>query len=219
MPKGHEDVSRERTNLIREPMPEDRDTMEAQPPRPTSLLTRLYGRRVINVNVNIVLAGVLALIPTVGVVHLVTRFGVEDKRLITGITFVADVIFDVGIYFVLHWMANRLPLRGRLSPAIHLKLFKDATLVQFERMTISPLFYFVALGGQHTLLHMGITPEPATVMGFAAAIFVTRSLHTMWMLRQERKAAKLAATSQLPQSASPASTQPANRPSELQKAG
>ena len=82
-------------------------------------LGNVYARRVVNVNVNILLAGLLALAPTLGVVHLMQRLlqsGVvdashlhlSDKAIITGTTLVADIVFDVTIYFVLHWIANHV---------------------------------------------------------------------------------------------------------------
>lgn len=168
-----------------------------------SLLWRIYKRRLINVNVNIVAAGLLALIPTVVVVHFVTLWGgfpapeaftQRQKIVIGGITFITDIIFDVAIYYLLHWLANHLPRKARpsaeLEVAAHPTFIRDATQVQVERMALSPLFYVVALGGQHALMHMHVDAAAATAIGFAAAITLTRTIHTFWMLRQERRAAK-----------------------------
>lgn len=163
-------------------------------------LARQYARRIVNVNVNIVVAGLLALLPTVLIVHFSRHVGVEDhdKITIAIITFVADVVFDVLIYFVLHWLANHHHWRNRfLDKAEHLVLepahrglsfIHDAGIVQFERMVLSPLLYGTALGLQHVLMrYADWHREWATIIGFVAAIALTRILHTLWMLRQERR--------------------------------
>src|SRR5262245_51203821 len=123
------------------------------------VLARLYARRIVNVNVNIVLAGLLALPPVVLVVHLLLRFGMQPQHVIrlgrihiftiSAVTLVADVIFDFSIYLGLHWVANHAPWRNRflvpadklLGTAEHLlkpaekglSFIHDAGLVQFER--------------------------------------------------------------------------------------
>ena len=160
------------------------------------LLARLYRRRIINVNVNILLASGLALAPTVGVVHLLTRLEVHHRIVITVVTLVADVIFDALIYFVLHWVANHMPWRGHPTdkPAggAFLSFIKGASPVQFERATLSPVLYGLALLLQHRLIGQGVTPEAATAIGFAVGILSARVLHTIWMFRQDRRAARLA---------------------------
>lgn len=158
-------------------------------------LGQCYARRIVNVNVNIVLAGVLALPPTLLAVWLAHRLGVPPGWRISLITFVTDIVSDVAVYFVLHWLANHWPalhvLRGNdpdAPPREHLSFFKDATLVQVERAALSPLLYFLLLGTQYLLIHNEMHPVPATAIAFAAGIGTTRALHTLWMLRQERRA-------------------------------
>ena len=158
-------------------------------------LGKLYARRIVNVNVNIVLAGVLALPPTLLAVWIAHRLGVPAGWRISVVTFVTDITADVAVYFVLHWLANHWPalhvFRGEhaaAEPKPHLSFFKDATLVQVERAALSPLLYFLLLGTQYYLTHHGMHPVPATAIAFAIAIGTTRALHTMWMYKQERKA-------------------------------
>lgn len=156
-----------------------------------SWLVRQYARRVINVNVNIVIAGIMALGITVVVMSLLTRMGLENKYAITGLTFLVDLVADVLVYYGLHWFANHMPigLPKRITPAYaNLSFLRDATLVQFERAILSPVLYTIALGLQHTLLQMGWGVEAATAIGFGVGIASARSLHTMWMVRQERRA-------------------------------
>lgn len=169
-----------------------------------SQIGKFYARRVINVNVNILLAGLLALLPTVVIVHLATSggdqswaarkalyFGVSTELVINGVTFVSDLIFDIAILYSLHYLANHWPrawhLRKEARDKPHLTYWADATLVQMERMVLSPLMYGLFLGVQHVLLHQGVGPEISTVAGYIAGGAVTRTLHTLWMVRCERK--------------------------------
>ncbi len=158
------------------------------------LLGLLYARRIVNVNVNIVLAGALALPPTLAAVWLAHRLGVQPGWRISLITFVTDICADVMIYLSLHWLANHSPslnfLRSeeaRRTPRPHLSFFRDATLIQVERAALSPLLYLLLLGTQYTLSDRGMHPVPATAIAFAVAIGTTRTLHTLWMYRQERR--------------------------------
>src|SRR5205085_117801 len=155
---------------------------------------------------------------TVGVMHLADRTGLlsllqgrvpdihfwifgrsvrllGEKLVISGMTFFVDVISDILVYYGLHWLANHLPRKlGFVSTGAyaHLSFMRDATLVQFERGILSPLLYAAALTTQNTLLHQGWSVESATAIGLGLGIVLSRCLHTLWMLRQERRAAKRA---------------------------
>lgn len=176
-----------------------------------SWLGRQYSRRVVNVNVNILLAGLLALAPTLLVVRLMekllrtgavsgAKLHIGDKAIITGTTLVADIVFDVSIYFGLHWLANHWGRSERAKKQQHhmeviadaavetVPFFKDASKVQFERMVLSPLLYALFLGTQFSLMTLfKVPPVPATALGFLVGIATARTLHTLWMLREERR--------------------------------
>lgn len=168
-----------------------------------SRLGQLYARRVVNVNVNIVAAGLLALLLTVGVVKvaetigftawLARKVGVQHEFAVNAVTFVSDLSCDVVIYYGLHWVANHWPRRAAQKlhlpqpHPVHPTFFKDATLVQFERMVLSPLLYALWLGTQHLLMVRGVPTWEATVAGGILGISVTRCLHTLWMVRQQRR--------------------------------
>lgn len=179
------------------------------------LLMRLYDRRIVNVNVNIVLAGLLAMGITVLVLHGAERVGLlealgryvgdfdvvvrgrryeiaGEKLMIGGLTFVVDALADVLVYYGLHWVANHMPRR---RPRVRggyagMTFLRDATLVQFERALLSPLLYLIALTTQNALLHRGWSVEAATAAGLGTGIATARLLHTLWMLRQERRAGR-----------------------------
>lgn len=165
--------------------------------------TRLYDHRIVNVNVNIVVAGILALGITVGAMHLADRWGligwleftlpISREIIINTLTFGVDVIADVAVYFVLHWLANHMPRRAPRAkrPAYAaISFVRDATLVQFERAILSPLLYLIALGTQHAMLKHGYSITASTAVGFAAGIAVVRFLHSGWMVRNERRAVR-----------------------------
>lgn len=164
-------------------------------------LARWYARRIVNVNVNIVLAGAAALAITVGVMHpleivgfhhwIERQTGLDHKIIIGALTFLVDLVADVGVYFALHWLANHWP--GRAKPELlqpqhaHPTFMRDATMVQVERMILAPIFYVIALGAQHAMLRMAFSVAAATATGFTLGIICTRVIHTVWMLRHERR--------------------------------
>lgn len=161
-------------------------------------LARLYSRRIVNVNVNILLAGILALGPAVLAVRLTYMWlGVSDpnmlthpqKLIITGVTFVTDITFDVTIYYCLHWLANHLPRRLKMAEGVldaaHVPFMKDASVVQLQRAIISPVLYIGWLGTQYMLLGR-IDAWLATVVGWCIGITAARTLHTIWMIRAQK---------------------------------
>jgi hypothetical protein len=161
-------------------------------------LARWYARRIVNVNVNIIAAGLLALPPTMLVVHFSRHWGVDDhhRALILLITFVTDIIFDVAIYFVLHWIANHGSWRNRfIDKAEHLLVepahagmsyLRAASIVQFERAILSPVLYGIWLGIQYVMMWAGFDRVASMLVGWGVGIATARTLHTLWMLRQER---------------------------------
>ncbi len=185
------------------------------------MITRVvtwYARRIVNVNINIVLAGVLALFPVLLVVriteHLMAtrqfkngvlqdQLETHQKAIIPGITFLADITFDLMIYFALHWFANHSPklimLRKQQiegvadAAAENVPFFKDAAKVQMQRAVLSPLLYILWLGSQFILMHkFDLQPVWATVFGFVLGIGTARGIHTAWMLWEERKRTAIA---------------------------
>jgi hypothetical protein len=166
-------------------------------------LNALYSLRVVNVNVNIVAAGILALIPTLVAVHFVElwlarptklgmRLGAHHKVTISAVTFGVDVLSDVCFYYALHFVANHWPSRLKYRPqdAEHTQVpfFKDATIVQFQRMVLSPLLYTIWLGTQQVLMQaFDVSSVNATAIGCVTAILTIRTIHTFWMIKAEAK--------------------------------
>lgn len=161
------------------------------PPMPDRIF-RLYQRkRIVNVNANVTAAALLSIVIGAYPVHLVTAWVGAERELVNSLIAGAiDLSIDVMIYFGLHWIANHWrPLSPKTEADHHdynkekRPFWKDATLVQFERALLSPLYYVVAVGSMWGLQVLGMHHVWAYVIGFAAAIFVTRILHTLWGLR------------------------------------
>ncbi|MBX3364173.1 MAG: hypothetical protein KF866_05345 [Phycisphaeraceae bacterium] len=150
---------------------------------------RTYQRRkIININVNVIVAGLLAIAVAKYPVHVVGDWLGDDRKLLRAIAAAAiDGIADIIIYYVLHWVANHwrpLAKKGQRRKENAGSFFKHATLVQFERYMLSPVFYLIAIGLMFTLdKHAGMGHSWAFVCGFITAILVTRVLHTFIGLR------------------------------------
>ncbi|MEM9064208.1 MAG: hypothetical protein AAGB51_01825 [Planctomycetota bacterium] len=159
-------------------------------------LFRLYQRkRIININVNIATAGLTAIAIGAGVVWIFKKaFPGLPTYAYTTTGLIADVIIDVGLYFALHWAANHWrPVKGRTEKekraleADPPPFWKDATLVQFERAILSPIFYLLSAGGMETLQRaLGWHASLAMIVGFSSALVITRVIHTIWGLRSGR---------------------------------
>lgn len=188
-----------------------------------AILGRWYARRIVNVNVNIIAAGLLALVPVLACVRLTEWFlatpAAQDrpilhthhKLIITGVTFLSDVIFDVVIYYFLHWLANHTPwlnkhrheqIEAVADAAVESSpFFRDATRVQIQRAVLSPLLYLLWLGTQFYLMKFhDMSAVWSTVAGFCVGVSVARALHTYWMIKEERSRNAVAAMDRLERS-------------------
>jgi hypothetical protein len=165
---------------------------------PMEFLGRWYARRIVNVNVNVIVAGMLAMALTLIPVHLTRHVGINTKWVIVAITLGFDICFDVAIYYLLHWLANHWQafpwVKHRKPHRAGMSFIRDASLVQFERALLGPVYYGVALGIQYATLHHlgngGDHRELATVVGLGGGLLVTRVIHTAWMIWSDRRWAK-----------------------------
>ncbi|QKK08045.1 MAG: hypothetical protein HND58_07565 [Planctomycetota bacterium] len=153
-------------------------------------LFELYQRkRIVNINLNILASGLLAVILAKPLVVLVGNWiGPERLLSVTLAAGAVDMVVDVIIYYALHWFANHWnPPWKRARDARHKRsFFRDASVVQFERAILSPLYYLVAMGLMYALQHRGMAHGWAFVVGFASGLLVTRVVHTVWGMRSGR---------------------------------
>jgi putative flippase GtrA len=162
---------------------------------------RWYAKRIVNVNVNILLAGVLAISFMYAVMyvlhalgidqHIADRLKVNVKFVNMTLSFLIDVVADLSVYYLLHWYANHAPGKfgGKLINPEYadLSLMQDATKVQLERIVLSPILYGIALGGQYFLPHwFAMSPPLAAAISFSIGVVVARVLHTIWMIREQK---------------------------------
>ena len=155
-------------------------------------LFHLYQRkRIINININAIAAGLLAMFPAgLIVLYAEGHLSPEPHWPFPLIAIGADVIFDVIIYFALHWIANHWrPTKGRNNrerKALEARpppFFRDVILIQIERAVLSPLFYIISGGIMHFLQILGNRPSVAFLIAFPCGLVVTRVVHTLWGLR------------------------------------
>ena len=155
-------------------------------------LFEIYQRkRIVNINTNIVAAGLLAIVIAKWPVTVVGNWIGADEHpfLVTLAAGGIDLVVDVASYFVLHWLANHWkPLRKGARPRGSTRSFlKDALLIQFERTMLSPVYYTTAMGLMYTLQEaVEVSHGWAFVIGFTTGIMVTRVVHTIWGLKTGR---------------------------------
>ncbi len=156
-------------------------------------LFRLYQRkRVININANVVIAGLGSTVIVMGLLALL-KHSVGTAWPTWGYTvfaLVTDIVLDVAMFAGLHWIANHWrPSNGR-SGKERLELgaaapphLEDTAKVQLERMILSPLYYIIASVGTEIVQRAGLPPYWAVGIGYPLALLATRTIHTWWGLR------------------------------------
>ncbi len=160
---------------------------------PKRLFTLYQRKRWININVNAIAAAAISTLMVMALAWLIRNvIGYEwGPKRFTAFALVADIILDVACFLTLHWVANHWrPVQGRNDKeraqlgAERPNSMLDSARVQAERMAIGPLYYLIASlitwGLQESL---GTHPSWAIGIGYAAALVVTRTIHTAWGLR------------------------------------
>ena len=155
----------------------------------------LYQRkRVININVNVFLAGILSIaLAKYPIMVLSGMIGHEHKLAISIMAYVIDTLIDVSLYFGLHWIANHWrPLKethlvDKLTTPAESRtknFLVDVGKVQAERIALVPIFAAIAISGMWALQHFAeFKPNWAFVIAFIVAMIITRVIHTVWGLR------------------------------------
>lgn len=156
-------------------------------------LFRLYQRkRVININANVIVAGLGSTAIVVGLIWVLKIvFGTSWPTWgYTVFSLGADIVLDVALFTVLHWVANHWrPLHGRtVKERVELGAaapphLEDTAKVQLERAVLSPLYYLIAVLGTEWLQRTGVHPAWAVAIAYPAGLAVTRTLHTWWGLK------------------------------------
>lgn len=146
-------------------------------------------KRVVNINFNILAAGLIAIaLAKFPVLWISQLIGTEHKFLISVIAYALDVVLDVLVYYALHWVANHWNPHGHhpkhAERPRERRFIRDATRVQAERIALVPLFMIVAMGGMWALQsYAQVSASWAFVIAFVSAMVITRVVHTVWGLR------------------------------------
>jgi hypothetical protein len=140
-------------------------------------------KRVVNINVNVTLAGLVAILIAKWPVKFVADWIGEDRIFLNSLAaYFIDMVVDFMVYFSLHWLANHWK-PGKPAPIDRARLVhfaQDTLAVQAERIVLVPVFALLAIGGMTLLQHRtDLAPEWAFVVTYLVAILVTRVLHTV----------------------------------------
>ncbi len=151
---------------------------------------KLYQRkRLVNINANIIAAGLISIALTKLPIHWISgMIGEEKKLLISIIAYVLDTVMDVFVYYALHWVANHWNPHGHhpeIDQRSKLKQFaREATRVQAERVALVPVFMVLSMGGMWSLQKFAdISASWSFVIAFVSAMLITRVIHTIWGIK------------------------------------
>lgn len=141
--------------------------------------------RVVNVNVNILLSTATASTLAGGIIGLLSTTAWLNAQVarLTIATAVVEGLLDALCFVALHTLANRKGLQLIEREATTGRAALDGAKFQLHRAILSPLFYFLAMGGQATLLSLGVAPGWSVPLAYIHAILICRVLHTAVGLR------------------------------------
>jgi voltage-gated potassium channel Kch len=135
------------------------------PPRP--VLFRYKTNRLLNINVNIVLADVVSTAATALIVEAIQARLPTPLAIVT-VTAMIDGAISLVVFAGLHSYANKT--RG----------MKDLLRVQLHRWALSPLHYLVGAGLQYALLAAGVRTGIGVLIAYLSAVAIVRTIHTLY---------------------------------------
>ena len=150
---------------------------------------KFYQRnRVVNINLNIIAAGLIAILIIKFPVMLISNWiGPEHKLIISVIAYILDTIVDVMVYYALHWLANHWDpdrITNQSTLPKKRRFIHDATRIQAERIALVPIFMLISIGGMWALqAYLSISASWALIYAFVSAMLITRVIHTFWGYR------------------------------------
>jgi hypothetical protein len=156
---------------------------------PQRLIDLYQRKRVININANILASGLLAVVLAKYPVGEIGRWIGEDRAYLIPLAAGAvDMVVDVATYYALHWVANHWspPWKRAAVAGPRRSFFREASLIQFERAILSPVYYVIAMGAMYLLQRRGWSHDWAFVTAFASGLLITRVIHTVWGMRSGR---------------------------------
>lgn len=145
-----------------------------------SLRDTYFNSRIVNINLNILLAGFVS-IACAGIIINLTAPYIEGARLIVLFSFIVDACFDFGTFALLHTLVHKKskPKPRRKKRA----LLKDIANIQGHRIVLSVVFSIIAIGGHLLLMRHGVDRTHAFVISYGVALVLVRILHTWYGIK------------------------------------
>lgn len=138
-----------------------------------------WSSRLVHINVNAIIAGILSILIATQFVYL-TRHLTDHPFVIALLSYLFDGIIDFVIFAILHGIIYHSRVR-RLSHAQ--TLASDLTLLQSHRLLLSVVTFSVSVGLHWALMHVGIERVSAFILAYAIGLVITRAVHTWYGLR------------------------------------
>lgn len=143
-------------------------------------LVKLYwSSRLVHINANALIAGILSLIIAIRFVDL-TRHLTDHRFTIALLSYLFDGIVDFVIFAILHGIIYYSRVR-RFSHAQ--TIASDLTVLQSHRILLSAVTFSVSVGLHWVLMYAGLQRVPAFVLAYAIGLVITRAVHTWYGLR------------------------------------
>ena len=131
--------------------------------------------RVININVNIILASLLAILISSYVVDL--TYGLFESMLaIVMSAYLIDASIDFVIFVILHALSNN---GNELKP-----LVADIGKIQSHRIVLAAIFFLIAISLDYVFMSLlGLERAYSFIFAYTFALLVTRVIHTVYGLK------------------------------------
>ncbi len=143
-------------------------------------LVKLYwSSRLVHINVNALIAGILSLIIAIRFVDL-TRYLTDHPFVIALLSYLFDGVIDFVIFAILHGVIYYSRVR-RFSHAQ--TIASDLTVLQSHRLLLSAVTFSVSVGLHWAFMYVGFHRVSAFILAYAIGLVITRTVHTWYGLR------------------------------------
>ncbi len=136
-------------------------------------------KRIVNINVNIIIASLVSIVLSLYPVYL-TKMISNSAGAIALISFGIDALIDGGIFIILHGFLNKKQI---INGGISSSLKRDIFRIQAERMVLSVFYFVFAVGGHYILIMNGLGRTAAFALSYIFALALSRYIHTLYGLR------------------------------------
>ena len=135
-------------------------------------MIRLYKKKIVNINVNIVLASLITMCISIFPVKLLSLY-VGSVVVLVLSSYLIDGLIDMALFTGLHCFAND-----------GCGLLREAVILQGHRIALAVIFFLIAVSGDYYLLaYGGLERISAYLLSYLLAIVITRTIHTIYLVR------------------------------------